>query len=240
MNFQKVAVCDDEKASLIAIKKYVEKSFLQYGIDFKINMFQSVRTMMKEMREDTYDLCFLDIDMPEMNGIDLAEKICRQYAQTRIIFVSAKEEYVFQSFRVHPFSFVRKSCFQDDMDQTIRDLSSLACDKEEQKQTFEIVDEAGYKHIFLTDSVYYLEAKEKYINVVLEDNKKLLRCSLKSVEKKLEPYGMIRCHKSYIVNIKKVFAVKYDHLVMLDKTELPIRRGMVTCLKERLCGILVE
>ncbi len=240
MEFQRIAVCDDEKASLIAINKYIEKNFLQYGINFKINIFQSVSVMLKYMREYTYDLCFLDIDMPEMNGIDLAERIYKQNTQTRIIFVSAKEEYVFQSFRAHPFSFVRKSCFQDDMARVIKDLSSLTCEKEQQKQSCKILDEAGYEHNFLLDSICYLEAKEKYVNVVLKDNKILLRCSLKSIEKKLEPYGMIRCHKSYIVNIKKVFAVKYDHLVMLDKTELPIRRGMVTELKQKLCNILTQ
>lgn len=240
MEFQRIAVCDDEKASLIAINKYIEKSFLQYGINFKINIFQSVSVMLKYMREYTYDLYFLDIDMPEMNGIDLAERIYKQNTQTRIIFVSAKEEYVFQSFRVHPFSFVRKSCFQDDMAQVIKDLSRIPYKEKQRKQSCKIVDELGYEHTFLLDSMCYLEAQEKYVNIVLDDNKILLRCSLKSIENALNGYGLVRCHKSYIVNIKKVYAVKHDHLVMMDKTELPIRRGMVTELKKQLCNILVR
>lgn len=235
----RIAVCDDEKVSLKTVCRFVEKCFTQYGIDFSINAFESVGTMWESVQKKGYDLCFLDIDMPEMDGITFAEQICRKNSQTLIVFVSAKEEYVFQSFRIHPFSFVRKACFQQDMEQTIKDILKLRREQKAQEMSCLITDEAGYEYSFLVDSLWYLEAREKYVNIVLTESEKLLRCSMKSLEKELEQYGLIRCHKSYIVNIKKVYAVKYDRIVLLDRTELPIRRGMVTELKKRLCSDMV-
>lgn len=240
MLHQKIAVCDDEKASLLAIKKAVVKNFAQYGVEVEISIFQSAELLMKSMGTDSYNCCFLDIDMPEINGIDFADEICRKHTNLIIVFVSAKEEYVFQSFRVHPFSFVRKSCFAEDIGQTIKDMAKLLYKQDTQNQSCRIKDSLGYEHIFLLDSVCYLESEEKYVRVVLINREKLLRCSMKSLEKELESYGLIRCHKSYIVNIKKVYAVKHDHLILLDGKRLPIRRGMVTELKKQLCGLLVQ
>lgn len=237
MGCQRIAVCDDEKAALIAINHYIENTLRQYGIDFDISSFQSVKAMIKNMEENVYDVCFLDIDMPEMNGIDLAKQIYQKHTHTLIVFISAKEEYVFQSFCVHPFSFVRKAHFKEEMERVIKDIVRILY---EQQQNVRIIDEAGYEYTFLLDSIDYLEAKGKYVDIVLTDSKKMIRCSMKYLEKELEPYGLIRCHKSYIVNLKKIYAVKHDHLVMLDKTELPIRRGMVTELKKRLCSVMVQ
>ena len=240
MRHQKIAVCDDEKASLNTISKYIEKTFMQYGIEYDIHIFQSVSAILKFIQNNTCDICFLDIDMPEMNGIDLAEQICQKNAHILIVFVSGKEEYVFQSFRAHPFSFVRKAYFQDDMTSVVKDIVQLLYKQESEQQSCKIIDKSGYEHLFLLDSICYLEAKESYVNIILDNTKILIRCSMKSLEKQLESNGFIRCHKSYIVNVKKVYAVKHDHLIMMDKTELPIRRGMVTEIKKQLCRILVH
>ena len=238
--FEKIAVCDDEEKSLEVIKRYAEYYFAQYGVEFSLHTYSSAEELLREAVQSPYDICFLDIDMPDRNGIDLAEQINRGDNQTLIVFVSFREDYVFQSFRAHPFSFVRKSHFQEDMDRTIRDVVKLRTRQRDQNELCRIVDEAGYEHVFLRDSICYLKAEEKYVDVVLTDGKKLLRCSMKNLERELAPYGMIRCHKSYIVNIRKVYAVKYDHLMMLDKTQIPIRRGMVGELKKQLCSVLVQ
>lgn len=240
MQSQKIAVCDDEKASLSIIHNYLKKNFARYDIAAAINPFQSAALFAKDMEEHSYDIYFVDIDMPEMNGIHLAQQIRRKYPSSVIVFVSAKEESVFQSFCVHPFSFVRKNCFQEDMEKTVHDIAHLLQKKDSQNRCCQIVDSAGYEHAFYLDSICYLEAQEKYVRVVLTDHEKLLRCSLKNLEKDLAPYDMVRCHKSYIVNMKKVYVVKHDRIVMTDKTELPIRRGMVSDLKKHLCRLLVQ
>lgn len=238
--FERIAVCDDERTSLDAIKRYTEHYFAQYGVEYSLHTYSSARELLEGAMGNPYDICFLDIDMPDMNGIDLAEELGQRDSQTLIVFVSFREDYVFQSFRAHPFSFVRKSCFQEDMARTVRDLVKLRTRQQERNELCKIVDEAGYEHVFLRDSICYLRAESKYVDVVMTDGKKLVRCYMKSLEKELEPYGFIRCHKSYIVNIRKVYAVKYDHLIMLDKTQIPIRRGMVTELKKQLCSILAQ
>lgn len=236
----RIAICDDEKTSLEAIRHYTEKYFARYGAGFAIDLFSGSRQMLESQGSASYDICFLDIDMPDMNGIDLAEEIKKRNDQTLIVFVSFQEDYVFQSFRVHPFSFVRKSCFEEDIARTIRDAVKLRASRKEQGQLCKITDEAGYEHVFRRDSICYIKAEEKYVDFVLTEGKKLVRCSMKSLERELAPCGFIRCHKSYMVNIRKVYAVKYDHLIMLDKTQIPIRRGMVSELKKQLCSILAQ
>lgn len=239
MQYQRIAICDDEKVSLIEVKKFLEKSLLTYGIEFEINIFQSAKQLRAQTEIQAFDIYFLDVDMPEVNGIDLAQEIHDRNKRALIVFVSAQERYVFQSFRAHPFSFVRKACFEKDMQQVIKDYVATLREQDEEKYC-RIVDDAGYEHRFLIDEICYFEAKEKYVSVVLTEGEKLLRCSMKKLEKELETYEMVRCHKSYIVNLKKIYAVKYDHLIMLDGIQLPIRRGTVSELKKRLCSVLVQ
>lgn len=240
MKHLRIAVCDDEKVSLSVIENYLKKSFAKQGIGVDISLFQSARVMVTHMEENLYDICFVDIDMPEMNGIDFAEELRKREPQIVIVFVSAKEEYVFQSFCVHPFSFVRKTQFSKDMERVVKDIAEFVKQKKQENTKCRIRDESGYEHFFFLESICYLEAKENYVNIVLTDGTKLLRCSMKKLEKELEPYGVIRCHRSYMVNIKKVYAVKHDRVVMMDKVELPIRRGMATELKKRLCSVMVR
>ena len=240
MQCQNIAVCDDEQKALAITGRYIRKNLGVCGIEAQVDEFLSADQMTEQMEKKIYQACFLDIDMPQINGIDLAERIIRRYAGIMVVFVSGREEYVFQSFRVHPFSFVRKSHFQEDMTRVLKDLIRLQYEKERQQKRIWITDDSEYEHTFSLDAVCYLEAQEKYVNVVLNDREKLIRCSMKKLEKELEPLGLIRCHKSYIVNMGKVYAVKHDHLVLLNRQELPIRRGMVTELKQQLCSMMVE
>ena len=67
-----------------------------------------------------YDLVFLDIDMPKYSGMDVAEEIRKKSADTDIIFVSNREDRVFETFSVQPFGFIRKNCFTEDLNATLR------------------------------------------------------------------------------------------------------------------------
>ncbi len=235
----KIAICDDEEISVKHIKKALEKKFLDFGIQIQADEFLSALELKNKLKEDIYSICFLDIDMPEMNGIDLAEKINEICPKTLLVFVSGKEEYVFESFRVHPFSFIRKLHFEEDLEHTIRDITKILIEKDKEK-VCQIEDESGHKYTFLIDSIMYIETVEKYVRIRTNKEEKLIRNSMKNIEKFLEPYGFIRCHKSYIINGKKIYAVKYDRVILTDKTELPIRRGIASKLQAELCKYLIE
>ena len=232
-----IAVCDDELPALEQIQNGITGLFTSYQIKARVSAFTSAEKLKQSMLQIHFSAFFLDIDMPEMNGIELASDIRRLYPDTPLIFISALEEYVFASFRVHPFAFVRKNKLDEDLPNALRDLISLFSRKNEQYPVV-LTDELG--HHIRTDAcdILYVEVKDKYVQIYTPEEKILLRSSLKEMEKQLPENYFFRCHKSYLVNIRKIYSIRFDHIVLTDKTTLPLRRGSAMELKRSLSDYL--
>ena len=240
MGKRKIIICDDDKIMVELLGTAIEKEFLVNGVETAIEKFSSIRALLKQTDLDSVDVFFLDIDMPEMNGIDLAERIQKRVDGKIIVFVSGWKEYVFQALRTHPFAFVRKENFQEDIRCSVHDIAGIF-EKQEQKTLIRIEDDQGYMHQFLLDTFCYAEAQNKYVRMVSENGEKLIRISMKNIEKSLEPYeNLVRCHRSYIVNLKKIYVIEHEQVEMLDHTHIPVRRGIVVDLKKRLCSLLLQ
>ena len=240
MGKRKIIICDDDKIMVELLGTAIEKEFLVNGVETAIEKFSSIRALLKQTDLDSVDVFFLDIDMPEMNGIDLAERFQKRVDGKIIVFVSGWKEYVFQALRTHPFAFVRKENFQEDIRCSVHDIAGIF-EKQEQKTLIRIEDDQGYMHQFLLDTFCYAEAQNKYVRMVSENGEKLIRISMKNIEKSLEPYeNLVRCHRSYIVNLKKIYVIEHEQVEMLDHTHIPVRRGIVVDLKKRLCSLLLQ
>ena len=87
MQCQNIAVCDDEQEALAITGRYIRKNLGVCGIEAQVDEFLSADQMTEQMEKKIYQACFLDIDMPQINGIDLAERIIRRYAGIMVVFV---------------------------------------------------------------------------------------------------------------------------------------------------------
>lgn len=116
----KVLFCDDDFEML----KKIETDFFDYfyrkldnlDITIKLNNFTEL---------SSYDLCFLDIDLIDYDGIRLAERLKEINNQIIIIFISQREDLVFKSLTVHPFQFIRKNHYKEDLQQTFNQLNTF-------------------------------------------------------------------------------------------------------------------
>ena len=120
-----VAVCDDDETMLPIIAGVVQATFPAEGAT--VETFSSAKQFCDRMEEKGFDLLFLDIDMPETDGIELGLKLRNAKRNIDIVYVSEREDRVFESFKVHPFGFVRKRNFLKD----IRSVAKLWLDSRE-------------------------------------------------------------------------------------------------------------
>ena len=108
-----IAVCDNHVASLTFIASEITKHMMNMNVQADVSSFRSGEDIMRRVSEGTFfDLYILNIEMPKLDGITLALQIRNHQKNPVVIFVSAREEYVFDSFKAHPYSFVRKDHFQ--------------------------------------------------------------------------------------------------------------------------------
>lgn len=115
----KVAVCDDEENVTEIISSTIKTAFAQKDINAVVETFVTTSALLKRMNDVVFELLFLDIDMPSMDGIKFGKLLRERQDLTEIIYVSNREDKVFDTISVRPFAFVRKSNFITDVAECI-------------------------------------------------------------------------------------------------------------------------
>ena len=115
----KIAVVDDDKKFMAIYKQIIASLFSEHHVKTEINDFFSGKEFIKSLSITKYDLVFMDIDMPEVSGIDIAAELRNNKQNLDIIFVSAHPHFVFEAIRFTPYRFIRKSNFKAETKEAI-------------------------------------------------------------------------------------------------------------------------
>ena len=119
-----IAICDDEIKIQEEIAAFINKDFSRSRVTY-FSDGESFLASIRGCPENLPDLLLLDIDMPGISGMEVAAALAEEKARTLIVFVTAHDELVYDSFKYHPFAFVRKKFLEEEL------LSVLAdCQKE--------------------------------------------------------------------------------------------------------------
>lgn len=226
----RAAICDDESTMLDYLCEHISKEFKQQNADVQIDKFISGKDFLCSHKSKPYDVVFLDIDMPEISGFDVAEKISEK---ALIIFVTTHDELVFSSLKFQPFRFIRKTYLDNEIEETIKAISTkILKRKAEQRIKFQTREKEVY--IFAHD-IEYIEVYDHWLRVYTNE-KKTIECygSLSDFENVLAPVGFIRTYKSYLVNFKYINSVQKGQVVLDDGTEIPVSRYKASEVREKL------
>ena len=196
----KIAVCDDEKRILAYIADRVKESFDQQKMAVTIDTFGNSADFVTKLETDFYDAVFLDIDMPQVSGFDSSRYLCRSTHECLIIFVSNKEDTVYESFQFQPFRFIRKSCFEQEIDETVRALATELCSSKDNI----VLYNGNYQLRIAPSRIKYIECNNKTLKIVSPTDTTELRYRMMDIEEKLQGYGFIRIHKGYLVNYRYI------------------------------------
>ena len=197
------------------------------------------------LRNEQFDLVFLDIQMPGMTGLELLKRLQNP---PMIIFTTAFDQYAVKAFEENAIDYLLKPIERDRLKKTIEKLKRLKENKNDylQHQLKAILEsvqrplskkfpvKVGDSVIFLEyGDIYYFRAEEKIVTVNTHEDEYICSETLTQLEKKLPADIFVRCHRSAIVNINKIkkvqrwFAGKY-RIIMTDKrkSELPLSRDL--------------
>jgi two-component system, LytTR family, response regulator len=177
------------------------------------------------LHNEKVDLIFLDIQMPGLNGLQFLKSLQRP---PMVIFITAYQEYAVEGFTldavdylVKPVSFERflKACNKA---QELFNLQQKSVTKEILPEYFFVYVEYNLVKVSIPD-IQYIESMKDYVKIFLQSSSKpvITKMSLKSLEEKLLPYRFMRIHKSYIISVDKVTAIKRD-LICIGAVELPL------------------
>ena len=228
------AIVDDEPLALDLLETYVEKTpFLQIK-----GKYASAVEAMKGLQEQPVDLLFLDIQMPELDGLEFSHMVI---PETRIIFTTAFEQYALDSYRVNALDYLLKPISYRDF----LEASNKALQWFELKNAADgTVDSAGddeyiyvkseYKLIQISlDKILYIEGLKDYVKIYTEDNPRpiLSLISMKALEEKLPEERFLRVHRSFIVQKQKIKVIDKGRIVF-GKEYIPISETHKTMLQD--------
>lgn len=146
---QTICIVDDDQLYLETMRKFIESQRVFKECDVHSYSNSSDPRIMKK----EYDLYFLDIDMPEISGFELAVKIQKKYSDAIFLFVSSHNEFVYDSFKFSAFYFVRKDHFDADMN----DALHRAYEKFSKREERYIVETRGNKAALRYSDILYFE-----------------------------------------------------------------------------------
>lgn len=232
----RAAICDDEPTILDYLHDHISKEFKRQGAEFRIDKFTSGKDFLNAHKAEPFNAIFLDIDMPEISGFDIAKKI-NEIGEPLIIFVTSHDELVFSSIRFRPFRFIRKTYLNNELPETLEAVIAEVTKRN-----------SGSKFVFQTKSgevltalgnVEYIEIYGHWLKVHIKDDDPL-ECygSLSDFEKQLEGYDFVRTHKSFLVNCKFIFAIEKNQVILDDKTAIPLSRYKVDVVKNKFKELL--
>lgn len=211
------AIVDDEPLALDLLESYIGKtSFLQ--LDGK---YSSAVQAMKELPDKQVDLLFLDIQMPELNGLEFSKMV---NPRTRIVFTTAFEQYAIDGYRVNALDYLLKPISYVEFLQAANKALQWFERSPKSEEIDSIYVKSDYKLVQIElKKILYIEGLKDYVKIYTEDHTRpiLSLMSMKAMEELLPPSRFMRVHRSFIVQKDKIRVVDRGRIVF-EKTYIPI------------------
>lgn len=215
---------DDEPLSLKQISKYIEKvPYLEL-----IGMCRDALEAMKILDKNPVDLMFVDINMPDINGLDFVRSLT---TRTKVIFTTAYSEYAIEGYKVEAIGYLLKPFgFQDFLsavdrarrmilDQTTDHPTNIA-----KCQDNSLFVKSDYKINRINfDDIKYVESMGEYLRIFVDGQPKPIMplMSMKHIEEILPQSTFMRVHRSFIVNMKKIQEISRMRIIF-DDVYIPV------------------
>lgn len=229
----RIAVCDDEISMAEGNKAILETALKELGVAAEITTYTDSTNLLYDISEDNfhYDLLLSDIEMPEISGMELAEKIKPFLPEIRIIFITSHIEYAIDAFELSIFRYVPKADIEKRLSAAIKDAVSLI--NLEADKSYTIQAKGRFEKIPLKD-ILFIERDGKNAAINTSDGVSKVRKSLQAVFDELASEEFIFIDRGYIVNLIHIMQIKNSTAVLKDGTVLPISRSHLQTVKEQI------
>ena len=219
----RIIICDDDPVFLEVLKKSIVVSMNNLGMPTKIHTYTSIEQIGEPLLASC-DIAFLDIDFNRagFNGFDIARKLRAVRKDAVIIFVTNYIEYAPEGYEVQAFRYLLKKDYATKIELYISDAIKQL---KKSRQTLKIMINGEVIDIPLS-AILYIESNLRTVTIHVQKEKNTKQYSyyaaISDLEKKLEPQGFLRIHKSYLVNMHHIKKYQCKGALLSDGTELRV------------------
>ena len=218
----KCLAIDDEPLALKQIDTYIRKTPFLEPVAICNNAFDA----MGYLKAKQVDLMFVDINMPDLSGMDFVKSLPEK---PFIIFTTAYSEYAIEGFKVDAVDYLLKPISYKDFLKAANKIKNLFELKEVQSETVK----TGNEHLFVKSEyrlvrielseIKYIESMHEYVRIHLINDKPVMTLlSMKSIEEQLPPERFLRVHRSFIVNMDRIKVVERYRIIFDNNVYIPV------------------
>ena len=203
------------------------------------------------LSERSFDALFLDVRMPDLDGLELAGVLNRFARRPGVVFVSAHEDAAVEAFALRAQDFLMKPVSRRRMDEALARVAERDAWEDSEPAAAEAGADGATADILAVDvrgggtrllhrsEILYLQAHGDYVRIVGDDGRYLLRGSLTDVERRWHHYGFARVHRGFVANLRRAVEVRpalngTASIVFADGSEVPVARRQVGELRRQL------
>ncbi len=214
-----IAVVEDDREDSRQIQNYIYRYGRETEIEFQVHAFEDGSEILNSY-QPRYDIILLDIELPQVNGMDAAAAIRRQDSEVVLMFITNMAQYAINGYEVGALDFVLKPVnFY-----TFSIRFARAVDRAKRR-------ESGQVLLTLPDSVrristhqiYYVEVQNRMLHYHTDQGEMVVRGTMQAAEQELSRYHFVRCNYWYLVNLRHVTEIRRD-TVLVAGQELEISR----------------
>ncbi len=218
-----IAICDDFEEIRNQIYNYITDIFITLPFSAKIDCFSNGEELCEEIEKSQYDLIFLDIELPKMNGVDVAKYVrdTLKNERVQIAYISGIKDYALDLFDSRPINFLVKPLSREQIKKVIDKYIKIT-KVDDSLFTYQVRNE--YFKIPLSDILYF-ESSGRKITIKTTDSENCFYSSLKKIYPKVQNKNFLFVHKSFLVNYKHILSYQYEQVVMDDGTTIPISQA---------------
>lgn len=227
-----IAICDDQLDICGQLELLVEKILKNKKIKYNIDVYSSGIELCKEMSETEYQLVFLDVEMPEKNGVEIGRYIREKLKNEKIqiAYISSKEESAMSLFELRPINFLIKPLKMEQIEKVIdkymvvSEIHNYFFEWQKGKENYKIP----------IDKINYFEISGRKIHLLAENMQDEFYGSIEEINDRLNKEKFLFIHKSTIVNYDYVKKISYDQVEMVDGRVFSISQSRRKSIKKQL------
>ncbi len=229
----RIAICDDEQQCRQQAARAIDECLR--SLDVRIDTFSGGKALLQAFEKQPYDLVFLDIEMPEADGITVARRLRRISQDVPIVFLTSHVEYALEGYEVNALRYLTKPVRSE----KLREVLAYVKERMQEQRTLWVKTDLEEVRVPVKD-IMYLEAQNQNILISTTSGVYVVRYNLSDYEAELEMDGFFRIHRGYLVSLRHVKSLGKHEVTLAGDVVLPVSRTKEKALKEALFQYIRE
>ena len=215
----KIAICDDDWHMQQTLRLLIDEIY--QDLDMLVDGFTSGEALLAAVQKQSqpYQLILLDIEMRGIDGIETAKRLRKLLPDCYLIFITSHDEFAVTGYEVAAFRYLVKPVQPEKLTEAISAVRAELSD-----HITLHVEDGPVEALLRVKDIYYIEAQDKRVRVVLKDTAFSDRRGIDEIERALAGEDFFRVHRSYLINFRYVARLDKNEILLVSGEQIPLSR----------------